>query len=192
MPPGGGLLVSFHVPWPGDDVAIVATALGIAAVDAVDAMGVSTNLKWPNDILLTDGRKVAGLLGERVVANGHVGVVIGMGLNVSWPTRDDGLPAAACLDEVAPEPIDRSALALRIITGFDEELTRVEQFGSSIVMDRYRARSGTIGRQVRVTMPSGDVDGRAVDVDSDGRLLVETDRDVLTIDVGDVVHLRSK
>jgi BirA family biotin operon repressor/biotin-[acetyl-CoA-carboxylase] ligase len=192
MPPGGGILLSAHVPWRDDDVAIVATALGVAAVDAIGEADVVVSLKWPNDILLPDGRKVAGLLGERVVADGHIGVVIGMGLNVSWPTADAGLPMAACLNEVAPERIDRSVLVGAILSRFDRELSRVEQFGATAVLDRYRARSGTLGQQVRVVMPDGDVHGRAVDIDTHGRLLVETDADVLTIDVGDVVHLRSQ
>lgn len=190
MPPGGGLLMSMYVPWPADDAAIVATALGVAAVDAIGGHGVPVALKWPNDLLLPDGRKVAGMLGERVATDSHVGVVVGMGLNVSWPTIDDGFEGAGCLNDANPEPIDRPALARTIITNFDEELRRVEHYGSTPVLDRYRVRCATLGTEVRVQTPSGDITGRAIDIDESGRLRLETTEEVMTIDVGDVVHLR--
>jgi biotin-(acetyl-CoA carboxylase) ligase len=37
---------------------------------------------------------------------------------------------------------------------------------------RYRERLDTLGRRVRVELPDGELDGRAIDVDPDGRLVV--------------------
>src|SRR5690606_6679168 len=87
-PPGANLLVSFlfrdagerpgggHAATPVDLMRRVA----IAAVDAVqDVAAVTARLKWPNDILI-DGRKLAGLLGQR----SDEATVIGLGLNVGW------------------------------------------------------------------------------------------------------------
>jgi BirA family biotin operon repressor/biotin-[acetyl-CoA-carboxylase] ligase len=59
----------------------------------------------------------------------------------------------------------------------------------------YRSELSTIGCRVRLEVPdhSGNrfVEGRAVDVDDQGRLLVETDSgDTTAYDVGDVVHVR--
>ena len=55
----------------------------------------------------------------------------------------------------------------------------------------YRAALATLGRRVEVQVPSGLIDGRAVDLDGDGRLVV-VDTCGLThhLDVGDVVHVR--
>ena len=59
------------------------------------------------------------------------------------------------------------------------------------VTDRYREALSTLGAAVRVELPSGAVEGRAVAVEADGRLVV-LDACAVThrIDVGDVVHLR--
>ncbi len=56
---------------------------------------------------------------------------------------------------------------------------------------RYRAALATLGRRVEVQVPGGRIDGRAVDIDGDGRLVV-VDTCGLThrLDVGDVVHVR--
>ena len=53
------------------------------------------------------------------------------------------------------------------------------------VLDRYRARCATLGRHVRVQLPRETVEGRATDVDEEGRLVVDGRR----IGAGDVVHL---
>ena len=49
----------------------------------------------------------------------------------------------------------------------------------------------TIGQEVRVELPSGEpLHGRAVDVDEDGRLLVDDGTRVRALGAGDVVHVR--
>jgi len=59
------------------------------------------------------------------------------------------------------------------------------------VLAAYRAACSTLGRQVRVDLPGGaPLLGRAVDVDDDGRLLVDDGRTVRPLGAGDVVHVR--
>ena len=60
------------------------------------------------------------------------------------------------------------------------------------VAERYRRDLATLGADVRVELPDGTMlDGRATDVDDDGRLIVAAnDGTVHHLDVGDVVHAR--
>ena len=60
------------------------------------------------------------------------------------------------------------------------------------VLDEYLAMSSTIGREVSVSLPSGQVvDGLAVGLDPQGRLEIEgSDGTRTTVSAGDVVHLR--
>jgi BirA family biotin operon repressor/biotin-[acetyl-CoA-carboxylase] ligase len=54
----------------------------------------------------------------------------------------------------------------------------------------YVAHCATVGQDVRVDLPGGTaISGRAVDVDSDGRLVVETADGVEKVGAGDVVHV---
>ncbi len=48
----------------------------------------------------------------------------------------------------------------------------------------------TLGQQVRVAVPGGEVTGEAVDVDEAGRLVVRTDSGEERLGAGDVVHVR--
>ena len=55
-------------------------ATGVALADALAALGVEAGLKWPNDVLVNDG-KLAGILAE--VASPTPVIVLGLGLNVT-------------------------------------------------------------------------------------------------------------
>ena len=89
----------------------------LRAVDAARTLDIDLSIKWPNDLLESgpQGRKVAGMLSEIVypeVGGDHIGVVAGIGINVSWPTPDDvasiaEVASATCLDQLAPHPVDR-------------------------------------------------------------------------------------
>jgi BirA family biotin operon repressor/biotin-[acetyl-CoA-carboxylase] ligase len=170
-PPGANLLASIVFVDVPDQPSELTRAVGIAAVDAVAAVtGQQARLKWPNDVLL-DGRKLAGILAQRSPSGP---VVVGIGLNVGWAPE-----GAACLG-TGIDPI-------AILT----ELLRALGAASIDRQARYRDLLDTLGREVRVEMPSGDLVGRAVDVDAEGRLTV-IDACAIThhIDAGDVVHLR--
>ena len=61
------------------------------------------------------------------------------------------------------------------------------------VFEQYRSRLVTLGQDVRVELPAGVIEGRAVDLEPDGRLVV-VDRAGARhrLDTGDVVHLRPR
>ena len=162
-PPGVNLLVSIlfrTVPTPAS---VLTQRVGLAAIDAcLVAAGVEAVLKWPND-LLVDDRKLAGILAQRA-ADGSI--VVGLGLNVGWaPDGAASLHDAASLHGAAsasaPTPLD---LLAALLTAFD---ALPDDIGA-----RYRAALATLGRRVDVQVPGGRIDGRAVDIDGDGRLVV--------------------
>lgn len=176
-PPQSNLLASMlfavdAAPSPGELIRRVSLA-AVAACRTVApdvATPESLRLKWPNDLLL-DGRKLAGVLAE--LRGDHVAV--GIGLNVGW--APDG---AARLggDGGAAE---RSALLAALLGAYD-----ALPVASAELLAGYRRELATIGRDVTIATPNGEVAGTAVDVDDDGRLLVDTGSEVVAIDVGDV------
>jgi hypothetical protein len=60
--------------------------------------GLDVAIKWPNDLLGADGRKLAGVLAETDVVGSPAGsalrapIVVGIGINVNWPGHDRDLP----------------------------------------------------------------------------------------------------
>jgi BirA family transcriptional regulator, biotin operon repressor / biotin---[acetyl-CoA-carboxylase] ligase len=190
-PPGSSLLVSilFHAPRP-NGLHRFTQAVGLAAVDACrDVAGVEAALKWPNDVLV-GSRKLAGILAEtaplsRPGVDEGIAVVVGIGLNVTWPVEipEDLVETMTALNLECGRPVDRDA----VLEGM---LTALEVTDWVALHDRYRTTLATLGRQVRVEQATGVVEGVAVDVRPDGRLVVQTSQGEREITTGDVVHLR--
>jgi BirA family biotin operon repressor/biotin-[acetyl-CoA-carboxylase] ligase len=189
-PPGASLLVSVLLR-PALAIAdghLLTAAVGVAAAEACEQVaGVTPALKWPNDLVLDD-RKLGGILAESTVGGDRFdAVVVGLGLNVSWPAElpPDLASSAVSLGHAVGHDVDREELLGAFLTRLD----RWYPPGTDLAA-RYRELLGTIGREVRVTLPDGDLEGRAVDVTPHGHLVVESDGTRRTVTAGDVVHLR--
>ena len=177
-PPGSAVLLSVLIrrPLPAGKVPLL--CLG-AAVATARAAGAHYRIKWPNDVLAPDGRKVAGILAEAEWGSGELSyAILGIGVNVSAAPP---LDTAACLEEIGG-PCDRLALVERIVEGVLAEAARIETEPASM-LDEWRSRSATLGRVVRI----GEVVGTAVDIDPDGalRVLGDDGREVRVL-TGDV------
>jgi len=164
-PPGAGLALSVLLRplLPVEHAGLV--ALATARVVA-EACGPEYGIKWPNDVLGPGGEKVAGILAELEIAKGRVKwVVVGIGLNVTAAPPE--VPTAGCLRAIDGRERDRAELAATLVAGL---LRASERLGRTPTeeLEAWRARSVTLGRQVRV----GDVAGEALDVDPDGALRI--------------------
>jgi BirA family biotin operon repressor/biotin-[acetyl-CoA-carboxylase] ligase len=169
---------------------------GVAVASAVRAVaGLSAAVKWPNDVLVGNG-KLAGILAEQTPD--AAAVVIGTGLNIATPegaVARGGLPATSLLAEGAA--VSREELLLSILDELERWYTalRVDPDPErSGLLAAYRAVSATLGQRVRVELPSGrELAGTAVGLGPDGHLLVAArpGDPPVPVSAGDVVHLRS-
>lgn len=167
--------------WP-----LLPLAVALAVADGVRrAAGVPVAVKWPND-LLVDGRKVAGILLERVTgADGRPLAVIGIGINVGLAAEDLPVPTATSL-AIAGSSADRLTVFAEVVPALATILGALADEPAA-VLERYRTECDTIGREVTVSLPDGEVlTGTATGLDRNGRLLVG-DR---AVGAGDVVHVR--
>lgn len=171
--PEGGLYLSV-ILYPQCSVEDWALLTPMAAVAVCRALaqvcGLSPGIKWVNDLYL-GGKKLCGILCEGC---GEV-VIVGVGMNLRTP--EGGFPAdipAAALDV----PVDRKALAEAI----RQQLLQPEDF-----LAEYRERCLLLGKTVTVHPVSGDpYEARALDIDSRGRLVVESLRGREALDSGEV------
>jgi BirA family biotin operon repressor/biotin-[acetyl-CoA-carboxylase] ligase len=116
--------------------------------------------------------------------------VIGVGVNVS-STRDELPVATATSLALAGGPVDRSTLLVGVLEAFSRRYDGWVAASGQGLRGPYVRVCATIGRQVRVALPTGDpVVGKAVDVDDEGRLLVDDGTTVHRLGAGDVVHVR--
>ncbi|MEM3668729.1 MAG: biotin--[acetyl-CoA-carboxylase] ligase [Candidatus Bathyarchaeia archaeon] len=165
---------------------------GLAVADVLrELYGLKVETKWPNDVLV-GGRKICGVLAEMSTLGEKVNfAVLGIGVNANFDVR-----------KVFPEELWESATSLMNELGRKvklEELFRAllerldcvyEQFlkeGFNPVLERWKSYAGFLGKQVVVAGETEKLRGLALDVDSEGALVLKLeDGTIRRVFVGDV------
>jgi BirA family transcriptional regulator, biotin operon repressor / biotin---[acetyl-CoA-carboxylase] ligase len=120
-------------------------------------------------------------------------VVVGVGLNVTLREAELPVPTAISLALAGATCTDRDTLLRAAVRGIGDEYLawrRVAGDGEGSVLPRYRDLCVTLGRAVRVDLGTDSLEGRAVDVNADGSLVVDTGAGRRAVTAGDVVHVR--
>ncbi|RUL88935.1 biotin--[acetyl-CoA-carboxylase] ligase [Tautonia sociabilis] len=168
-----------------------------AAVAVVDAISPRVDrgrlaIRWPNDVEI-DGRKVAGILPERI--NGPEGprLIIGIGLNVR--TRLDDASAevrrmAGSLAEFAGiplEPDDQEAIFADLIELLRGSLQLLSEDAADLSR-RWAELDQLLGRPVRVDLGRKIVAGIGAGIGPDGGLRIDTGSGPQTVYGGRVLR----
>jgi BirA family transcriptional regulator, biotin operon repressor / biotin---[acetyl-CoA-carboxylase] ligase len=160
----------------------------LAAVDLISSVrSPRLRSKWPNDLVVED-RKVGGILVEARVAAGQMEhAVVGIGLNLSMEPKDFPPDVRDRATSLRAEGI--AADAGSILTRFLANL--LVPRGPEQILAAYRPVCATLGRRVRAGTVSGqEVEGRAIDLDDQGGLVMETPGGPRRVGFGEVLHLR--
>ena len=194
-PPRAGLTVSFLLrpDVPAARRGWLPLLTGVALAEAVgEVTGVLPSLKWPNDLLALDGRKLAGILAETHAAP--------RGRRRRRAQRlHHGRGTARHRDVAVPGPRRDRSTAAPVLLAFLRAVERryrrwTEALGdpvSSGLAQDYLAWSSTVGTDVAVSLPDGStLEGTAQAVDWDGRLVVATAAGTVELASGDVRHVR--
>ena len=152
-------------------------------------------MKWPNDVVAPGRGKIGGLLSEAIYSHGElVGVVCGIGVNLTWPMDhdavDESLSEATCIAALGNEAPALREFAEATIAEFDRLITTAEMEGVDEIVDRYRQHCVTIGQLVQVKTSGGALAGLFVEPGTDpGQQSVKNDRDKL-VPTGDGAEVR--
>jgi len=199
-PPGSGLTFSvlLRPSVPATRWGWLPLLTGLAVTEALaEVTGISTRLKWPNDVLVWE-RKLAGVLAEVRPAVDGMGsaAVIGVGLNVELAETDLPVPTATSLSIEGARTTDRDEVLDAILTvlgaRYRSWLAADGDAEACGLRAAYTVRCATVGSRVRVQLPDRVLEGEAVGVEADGRLRVH-DLEAGTSEAlaaGDVIHVR--
>ncbi|MBI4304689.1 MAG: biotin--[acetyl-CoA-carboxylase] ligase [Chloroflexi bacterium] len=166
------LLISVILRPPRELAGLVSVLGGLACARAVDRLASTySTIKWPNDVRVR-AKKVCGILVEAAVTGESAAFVLGIGLNLN-------------LEPSAWPEISASATSIREITGsrrgrleaLDAVLSESDAvYGAALegrpMLEEWKAKLDTIGRQVRLAYGREIVEGRAEGVDAGGGLVV--------------------
>ncbi|HEX3980445.1 MAG TPA: hypothetical protein VHW93_04445, partial [Acidimicrobiales bacterium] len=191
---------------PVDQRHLASSVVALAAAEAAeDVSGVRPGIKWPNDLVAADGRKLAGVLAESDLVDSGPGetptaapIVVGIGINVNWPRDDADLPAdlvgsATSLQQQAGFRLDPDEVLASMLKALGPRRDDLEtRAGRARQAEGLRSRCTTVGTAVRVELARSYFEGVAVDVTAEGHLVVDENGRRRTVVAGDVVHVRPR
>lgn len=210
-PPNLGLYLSLILR-PQIEIAQVSQLTMLAALASADAIDQQTNLraqvKWPNDIVLHD-KKVGGILSEASFDQSNISqsnieysklgncgekargffVVVGIGLNVNFDADDlplhPKLPATSLKME-SGDRVSIEALFRNLMCALQKRYDIWESGGWHDLRAEFQERDFLQAKTVKVESGSETFRGRAVGIDADGLLLVQSENRLRRVLAGDV------
>lgn len=166
---------------------LLTSLAAVAAAQAIEAVAeTQVRIKWVNDLYIGD-RKICGILSEAglgMEAGRLEYAVVGIGVNVNrmeFPAELRDI-ATSIGNETGRAP-DRNRLAAEILNRLESLWGELE---SGAFLAESRRRSNVIGRTVTVIEGGKTYPARALDIDGQGRLVIETGTGRTCLNYGEV------
>jgi BirA family biotin operon repressor/biotin-[acetyl-CoA-carboxylase] ligase len=156
---------------------LITLMAAVAAANAIrEFSGLLPLIKWPNDILLRD-RKVAGLLNEMHSEMDRVHfVILGIGVNLNMDERAFSKEIQAVATSLRIEmgqTVSRKVFLRSLLQALEKWYSIFLKEGNDVLLEAWRDWAQIKGRKVKVTSFGETFVGVAIDVDSDGALILE-------------------
>ena len=170
-----------------DKAGLLTSLAAVAAARAVEKVsGADVKIKWVND-LYAGGKKICGILSEAGLGmeTGRLDwAVVGIGINTAKMVFPEELreTASSVGNETGTAP-DRNRLIAEILNEMEELYGDLE---TGAFLTESRKRSNVIGREITVITAGKQFPARAVDIDEEGRLIVETGEGRTVLNSGEV------
>ena len=194
--PAGGIWMSIilHPKFDISYATLVPLATSLALCIAIEKiLKIKPELKWPNDVTLK-GKKVAGVLVDTsIISNEIENMVLGIGINfkikphelASTIKKTPNFYGVATL-------VKKNGNALQLVQQFLYELENIFELINSgrikKIKNGWTKRSSTIGKTVSIITNEGNLNGKAIKIDSDGALIISKGKKIERILVGDITH----
>jgi BirA family transcriptional regulator, biotin operon repressor / biotin---[acetyl-CoA-carboxylase] ligase len=172
---------------PPDRVFSLTMILALSAMDAVKSLsGLLPQIKWPND-LYAGMKKLGGILTEFSITRKEVDwVVLGLGLNVNRRPEELAAQATSVLEETGIR-VSRNHLLFEILTGLEAAYREILAGRIEACYRRWSEACFILGQAVQIESARERIEGKALCIEPDGTLILETpEGDLRRIVAGDV------
>ncbi len=170
----------------------IMTALALAETLEVFVPG-KVQIKWPNDVLVS-GKKIAGILTELTADQNRIEyLIVGVGINVNQKTGDfpeELRGIATSLRRATGKKQRRVRLLQRFLVDLEKEYRRYQRSFLKPSRKRLRGYSSLIGHDVSLAVGRRISSGRAVDIDDNGCLVIDTANGLKAISSGEVTVVK--
>jgi len=148
---------------------------GIAVCKAIRKLKLNARIGWPNDVLIGN-KKVCGILSEAGL-NGKVNyVVVGVGINAnvdieSFP--EDLKPNATSLKQELGKEVPKEDIIQKMFDEMEIVYNNFKKGKLTSILKEWKKLSCTIRKKVEIRGATGTIEGKALDIDKDGALIVK-------------------
>lgn len=190
-PDAGGLWMSLLIRPQLSPAQAQMLTLGtaVAVAKAIREMDIAASIKWPNDVLLSDGKKVCGIRCEMRADIEHVDwVVIGIGININ----NDHFPAelaeiATCLKTCNHgQSLDRAAVAAAVLQQMSDIYQKLERSAFAEITQDWQSLATGLHKAVTIQTTAGGLCGVMRGLDEEGYLLLEVEGQIQRVLAGDM------
>lgn len=166
-----------------ENIPLITLVAGVAVCRVIKG----AKIKWPNDIVI-GSRKLCGILTEKTKsADGSDVVICGIGINVNTEAFSDELSDKATSLYIETGNIfKREKIISEIMNEFESLYTAFLENGFGTIREYYCKECVTLNKEVKVIYNNTEIIGNAVDVDEEGRLVVDTSNGKMTVNSGEV------
>lgn len=189
-PAGTALLFSYILYLPAE-LAAQSTMLGALVVaELCETLGIpGVGIKYPNDVQI-GARKVCGVLPEAVALPEHMGIALGIGLNVRVNFAGTPLQnTAISLEHALGRPLNRAELLDTLTRQLDHWREHIPEGG---VYRAWHSRLNMLGQTVSIDTGGERLQGIAESVRDDGALMLRLPGgEVRIVTAGDLVVARA-
>ena len=161
---------------PLGSVSMLTLVAASAVAEAIDKVtGQSSQIKWPNDIVM-NRKKVCGILTEMNMEIDSIAyVVVGIGINVNrMEFREDIADMATSLKKESGHNIERAALLSEILSTFFRDYKLfLEKQDLSPFLESYNQKLVNVGREVKIIKKGEEIIRTAIGINDRGELVVQ-------------------
>lgn len=189
-PKDTGVYISLLLPMANKNVTsgLLTTGAAVAVVKIFESLyHVKLQIKWVND-LIYENRKIAGIMTEGITdfETGSLSyVIVGIGINLS--TSNFPIEMQAKAGSLNLQDLDRNLLVARLI---DEMYQVLMGELTPTLLAYYREHSLVIGHEIVLDQRGKLIQGRVVDIDNQGALVVVTTTGIQTFNGGEITKVK--
>ena len=181
------LTIGRYMKGPMSALEGLSLVVGMQAVDVLRELGLrGVGLKWPNDLVLEDG-KVGGILVElKSQEDQGIGVVIGTGINLAISVHDAEMIDQSWSAVSSNTAMSRNVLAGRFAARLVEAVDEFDRYGFNPFVEKWQDYNLYAGQPVKIIRGDEEFTGLDRGVDEYGNLLLETDAGLQVHNSGEV------
>lgn len=165
--------------------------LSVCLCKKLESMGLSPEIKWPNDVLVNK-KKVCGILAETVIKGGKLkGLVLGIGVNLN--TAQNNLnnidrPATSLNLELGKN-VNKKEFMENLITNFFADYDKFLEKGFVWIKEDYKKRNILKEEiSIRIAVFNKTIEGTFSGFDDNGNLLlIMPDGKTENINMGEII-----